>query len=389
MQRGVRWRTSKTLIGVGVSLAVLVASAWVAPESGAAARLAVSAPATGRTHARDAGGAAAGIVPPQNPSESLSPSPNFLSDGSCQHTTLDDSQACNADVVKAIDNARSVLEGMPSLSLNLSAYDAMTVPEQIFVITDLERTDRGLAPVAGLTTQLDTVAQTGATDGTDPELSSSTLTGGATVTSWASIWAGGTANPLGSDYYWMYDDGPGSPNGSCTTPTSPGCWGHRDAILGTFATCGQAEQYMGAGDAATGSGYSPSLAAIVVGACGPTPSDVVFTWAQAESLLGSGTGDTVPGAPRTVTATPSTTKGVVLGWQVPADDGGAAITGYKIFRARSAGAVRFYTTVACTSSTCTFTNRHTRVGTTYFYTVAAVNAEGTGPASAEVSARAH
>lgn len=339
-------------------------------------------------HAGSTAVAAAGIVPPQNPSESLSPSPAFLSDGRCQRNTLDDSQACNADVVTATDNARSVLESLTSLSLNLSAYDAMTVPEQIFVITNLERTDRGLAPLAGLTTQLDTVAQTGATDGTDPELSSSTLTGGATVTSWASIWAGGTANPLGSDYYWMYDDGPESPNGSCTTPSSPGCWGHRDAILGTFATCGQAEQYMGAGNAATGSSYSPSLAAIIVGACGPTPSDVVFTWAQAQSLLGGGTGPSVPGAPRTVTASPSTTKGIVLAWQAPADNGGATITGYKIFRARSAGAETLYTTVACTSSTCRYRNRHARARTTYFYTVAAVNAEGPGPASTEVSARA-
>jgi hypothetical protein len=78
----------------------------------------------------------------------------------------------------------------------------------------------------------------------------------------------------------------------------------------------------------------------------------------------------------------------VLGWQAPADNGGAAITGYKIYRARIAGAETLYTTVTCTSGTCTYTNRHARAKTTYFYTVAAVNAEGPGPASTEVSARA-
>jgi len=376
------------LAGVGACVAILAAGVVTAPVSGASTRVRISGATVSRAHTTDSRVATTGIVPPQNPSTSLPPSPSFLSDGSCGRSTLDDSEGCNADVVTAIDNARSVLESLSSLSLNLTAYDAMTVPEQLFVIANLERTDRGLAPLAGLTTQLDNVAQTGATDGTDPEMSSSTLTGGATVYSWASIWAGGTANPLGADYYWMYDDGPGSPNGSCTTPSSPGCWGHRDAILGSFANCGQAEQYMGAGNAATSSGYSPSLAAIVVGACGATPSDVVFTWTQAEKLLGSGSGASVPGAPRGVTAAPATTKGIVLGWQAPADNGGAAVTGYKIFRARSSGAETLYTSVACTAGTCTFTNRHARAGRTYFYTVAAVNSVGTGPASSEVSARA-
>jgi len=327
------------------------------------------------------------MLPPQNPSESLPPDPNFTGDGNCKPSALDDSDTCNTDVVKAIDNARAALESMAPLSLKVSAFDSMTVPEQLFAVTDLERTERGLAPLAGLTAQLDTVAQTGAAANTDPELSSATLTGGATVTAWGSIWAGGTSNALGSDYYWMYDDGLGSPNGSCTSSSSAGCWGHRDNILGTFAACGQAQQYMGAGDTASGSSYGPSFAAIIVGACGPAPTDVVFTWAQAQQDLGGGGGAPVPGAPLDVTAVPSTRKGVVLGWQAPADDG-PAITGYKVFRARSAGAEKLYTTVVCTSSSCTYANRRARAGTMYFYTVAAVNAEGTGPASTEASARA-
>jgi hypothetical protein len=157
--------------------------------------------------------------------------------------------------------------------------------------------------------------------------------------------------------------------------------------LGTFATCAQAQQYMGAGEASSGSSYGPSFAAIIVGACGPTPTDVVLTWAQAQQALKGGSGASVPGAPGDVTAAPATKKGVVLGWQAPAANG-AAITGYKVFRSRSTGAEKLYTTVACTASSCSYANKKSRAKTMYFYTVAAVNSMGTGPASSEVSARA-
>jgi hypothetical protein len=374
--------------------AMLAGSVVLAPGS-ASARVKMSRPASSGALPADRTGKAApdaGDVPPQNPSQSLAPSPNFTDDGNCVASALDDSQTCNADVVPAIDNARSTLESLAPLSLNLSAYEAMTIPEQLFVIANLERTDRGLAPISGLTTQLDGVAQSGAAANTDPDMTSSTLTGGATVTSWTSLWAGGTSNPLGSDYYWMYDDGPDSPNSECTTPSTSACWGHRDGILGTYATtarCSTAEQYMGAGDTASGSSYGPGFAEIFVGACGPTPSDVVFTWTQAQQDLsssGGGGGTTAPGPPQDVTALPSAKRRVVLSWQAPAADGGTPVTGYEVFRARSAGAETLYETVSCTSSTCTYTNMHLRGKTMFFYTVVAVNSVGPGPASSEVSA---
>jgi hypothetical protein len=57
--------------------------------------------------------------------------------------------------------------------------------------------------------------------------------GGRTVYASAN-WAGGWGNPLGADYAWMYDDGPGGNNLDCRAGTSRLCWGHRDNILNRF-----------------------------------------------------------------------------------------------------------------------------------------------------------
>ena len=215
-----------------------------------------------------------------DPSENLWPNPDFTSDGSCDRSALDNSNTCNEDVVQATNNARAILESLPSLSLSLAAYEAMTVPEQLFVIANVERLARGIPPVAGLTTQLDILAQAGASVGDDPVFPAH-LTGGASLANGGSNWAGGWIDPLGADYAWMYDDGGSN-------------WGHRDDILRTYpgvGACGSsgAQGYMGAGFIASGATYETSLAEIFVGACGATPADVVFTWPQALLLLERGT----------------------------------------------------------------------------------------------------
>jgi hypothetical protein len=89
-------------------------------------------------------------------------------------------------------------------------------------------------------------------------------------------WAGGWDNPMGADHGWMYDDGPG--------------WGHRDNILGKLATassCGgtRHEVAMGAGHVTKGKTYGNSETGLFAGVCGPTPTDVVLTWAKAKKLL--------------------------------------------------------------------------------------------------------
>ena len=52
-------------------------------------------------------------------------------------------------------------EGLGPMSLP-SNYPSLTPAEQLFVLTDLERVDRGLAPIEGLSTTLNAYAQAGA-----------------------------------------------------------------------------------------------------------------------------------------------------------------------------------------------------------------------------------
>jgi hypothetical protein len=93
---------------------------------------------------------------------------------------------------------------------------------------------------------------------------------------------------------------------------------------------------------------------------------------------------TVPSAPQSLAAVAGNSS-VSLSWSAPASDGGSPVTGYNVYRGTSAGG-ESATPVASNISGTTFTDTGLVNGTTYFYTVAAVNAVGTSPQSAEVSA---
>lgn len=83
-----------------------------------------------------------------------------------------------------------------------------------------------------------------------------------------------------------------------------------------------------------------------------------------------------PSAPQNLAAT-NTLDGVDLSWDAPADDGGAAIIAYKIYRGTTSGSLTLRATVG--DEVTTYSDSGLTSGQTYYYAVSAVNdAGGTG-----------
>jgi ribosomal protein L24E len=222
-----------------------------------------------------------GILPPGNPPANIAPSPNFLS--YCSGSQYDDSSACVSTTLAAIANGREA-EGLPGLVLPTN-WSGLSPQEQMFVATNLERTVRGLAPLSGMASALDGAAAGGAAQSNDPQPPA-----GFPWSQWGSNWAGAVGNPLEADYFWMYDDGPGSSNIDCPQAGASGCWGHRDNILLGLA-CQPCE--MGTGFDATGYQGYPGWAELLVDTSGSPALD--FSWAQETPYLtGNAAGLTAP-----------------------------------------------------------------------------------------------
>ena len=105
-----------------------------------------------------------------------------------------------------------------------------------------------------------------------------------------------------------------------------------------------------------------------------------------ESLAPSNTDDATtamrmnPGAPTAVTVTASGRTILLVSWTAPADDGGRAITGYKI--EVSSDGTNYTDEVPNTMSTATsYIDRGLSAGDTRHYRVSAISSEGTGTAS--------
>lgn len=135
------------------------------------------------------------------------------------------SPTCLAGALSDFDRARAK-EGLPAMSLPAN-FVGMSVSDQLFTLTNIERRDRGLPLFVANAPSLFTYVLAAANAALDPLFPS--------WTRWAAgDWAG-TTNSLWADYVWMYYDGLNTDNLSCTLLIRSGCWGHRNSILGTYA----------------------------------------------------------------------------------------------------------------------------------------------------------
>lgn len=204
-------------------------------------------------------------LPPQNPPKSLPPSQAFLA--ACDNVS-NDSPTCIAAALTQIDADRAA-EGVGPMTLPTN-FTSLTTPEQIYVVANLERVDRGEAPIEGLSNALDSYAQAGANAGTDPSFPPWAAGAGST-------WSGGS-NIFVADQGWMYDDGPGGFNLDCTQTNHTGCWGHRDIMLAAWPS----PALMGAGQTTSGV-YGGSVTELYLG--DDTHDTADFTWADVTSHL--------------------------------------------------------------------------------------------------------
>jgi hypothetical protein len=151
--------------------------------------------------------ATAGILPPKNPTVDCDRAAPRVS------VTLSALDACRAD------------EGVGPLTLPAN-WNSLTTSQQQLVIIDIERVNRGLAPIVGLSSSLGTLAVGGAETDDDPAFPSGGFVGG------GGIWAA-APSALEADYEWMYDDGNNGfdANMDCPPSGGSGCWLHRDIIL--------------------------------------------------------------------------------------------------------------------------------------------------------------
>ncbi len=246
---------------------------------------------------------AAGIVPPRDPVANIAPSPSYNTTSGHSYVIGSPlppcwrwhggkflanalSKQCVGAEVQASERAHR-LEHVAAFTLPRN-FSQLSANEQSLVLVDIERVSRGEPPVLGLSSAADAMAQTGARQNADPTLTNPHAIPGATG-GWTSNWAA-AVSPLDANYSWMYLDGWGGKgatlNFTCTTPTSPGCWGHRNDIL---VNSTQLPCYVARCALIMGAGYVPSNWAktynsyteLIIQVAATTPPPLIYTWRQA------------------------------------------------------------------------------------------------------------
>ena len=196
------------------------------------------------------------------------------------------SAPCENAVIYYLDKARATLGvgpyDLPSDFLTLAPID------QIFILADLDRIAYAVPPVPGLTAALDAAAAEGVQRDDDPAAPAVS----AQAFGYSSNWAGAFENDLAAYYDWLYDDGYGSSNLDCKTPSASGCWGHRQDVYAFDVAKGTA---MGAAVGLDPSGMA-GYTMLVAWSIPAIDDPFVYTWSQAVAE-GAGTNPYDPGVP--------------------------------------------------------------------------------------------
>src|SRR5207302_1473841 len=95
---------------------------------------------------------------------------------------------------------------------------------------------------------------------------------------------------------------------------------------------------------------------------------------------------TIPAAPTSLVANTVSSSQINLSWSAPTNNGGSAITGYKIDRSTDGGSTWSAIVSSTGSTTTTYSNTGLAPSTAYTYRVSAINSVGTSPPSNTASA---
>ncbi|MGD0320646.1 MAG: fibronectin type III domain-containing protein [Acidimicrobiales bacterium] len=197
---------------------------------------------------------------------------------------------------------------------------------------------------------------------------------------------------LGASTVWVVD---GSQTGTLTNPSSS------TVAFPTLTPSTSGDVYFGYGQCASDCGagstpgftygvtwdynvvtYDPNVTSAVSPTAPQSPAN--YSWSLAV-LLEPSTSITVPDAPTGLGATAGNTT-AALSWSAPSSNGGSAVTGYNVYEGTSPGAEAGTPVNASLITGTTYTVTGLTNGTTYYFTVEAVNPAGSSASSNEASA---
>jgi hypothetical protein len=231
-----------------------------------------------------------GMCSPPPGSSSSTPSKSWDCQSPClphyDDFAFNGSPACN-DLLLASINASQAAEHLDGFTLP-SNFAHLSVPEQMFVLVNLERISRRVPPLVGLSPYLDPPAQSAAVAAEDPRFQAVfgqvkvwyPPTGG--MYAFGGAWSGNQVNTLAAMFGWMYDDGwagkGATRNIACSGPGGSGCWGHRDELLGEYTGTTCSDCIAGGGYASPATrGWDESYVLMLVRPV-QFPTPLLFTW---------------------------------------------------------------------------------------------------------------